>query len=93
MHCDPFHVIQLINTVLDNEIKRIMNRHVEGSTPYFLFKKKRLLLLKNAVKIDWTRREYNHHFKYTLTNHKMREQQFEIDPIIKEIDNFKEEYL
>ena len=90
---DPFHVIQLINTVLDNEIKRVMNRYEEGSTPYYLLKKKRSLLLKNAVKIDWTKREYNHHFKYTITNHKMRELQFEIDPIIKEIYSLKEEYL
>lgn len=90
---DAFHVIQLINTMFNNQLKIIMKRHDYGSDAYYLLKKKRKLLLSNQVRIQWEHRAYNHHFKYTISNHKLREMMFEIDPLIKDLYELKEEYL
>lgn len=90
---DAFHVIQLINVMFENQIKRIMKQYELGSTPYYLLKQRRGLLLRNANRIDWTKRGYNYHFKYVISNHKMRELMFQIDPLIESIYRLKEDYL
>ena len=90
---DSFHVIQLINTMFNNQLKMIMKRFEEGSLEYYLLKKKRYLLLKNSSSFDWYKQEYNHKLGYYVYLLKYRELLFNIDPLIKELYLLKEDYI
>lgn len=90
---DSFHVIKLINSMFDDEMKRVMKCYEKGTDQYYLLKDQRYLLLSNQVKVKWDKREYNHHFKYTISNYKLKELLLEIDPIIKRLYDLKEKYL
>lgn len=90
---DAFHVIKLINDMFENQLKRIMRLEPRDTDAYYLLKKKRQLLISNAVKVDWSYRQFDRHFKYTISNEKLKEFLFSINPIIKDLYELKEEYL
>ena len=90
---DSFHIIQMINTMFNNQLKAIMNSFERNSIEYYLIKKKRFILLKNNSSINWFNHEYNHKLGYTLYLYKYKELLFNIDPLIKEIYDFKETYI
>ena len=90
---DSFHVIQMINTMFNNQLKLIMKKHEYGSLEYYLLKKKRFILLRNEASIDWFKQEYNRKLGYHVYIMKYRELLFNIDPLIKELYTLKEEYI
>lgn len=90
---DSFHVIQMINAMFNNQLKLIMKRYDYGSVEYYLLKKKRFILLQNSSSIDWYKQEYNHKLGYYLYLMKYRELLFDIDPLIKNLYELKEDYI
>lgn len=91
---DSFHVIQLINKMFHKELLRIMRNYDKDSIEYYLLKHKKYYLLKNSDSIkDWFKQEYNHKLGYHLYLMKYRELLFNIDPLIKELYELKEDYI
>jgi len=90
---DSFHVIKLINDMFNSVLKSILRQYVSGSVEYYLLKKKRYLLLRNESKTDWFKNEFNYKFKQHISNLRLRELLFNINPLIKEIYYLKEEYI
>lgn len=90
---DQFHVIQLILVMFDKQIKKIMNQLDRESIDYYLLKNKRELLLMNEYRVIWSERKYNRKLRYTVSNYKLREMIFEINPLIKQLYQLKEEYI
>lgn len=90
---DSFHIIQMINTMFNNQLKEIMKSFNRDSIEYYLLKKKRFILLKNGCSIDWLSHEYNRKLGYTLYLLRYRELLFNINPLIKEIYDLKESYI
>lgn len=90
---DPFHVIQLILKMFDKQIMKIMNQFEKDSIEYYLLKNKRDLLLKNAYRVDWSYRSHNRKLGYSVSNFKLRELLLEINPLLKELYEIKEDYI
>lgn len=90
---DSFHVIQMINTMFNQQLKQIMKQVDYGSIEYYLLKQKRFILLKNSNSINWYQQEYNHKLGYHVYLMKYRQLLFDIHPLIKEIYDLKEDYL
>lgn len=90
---DSFHVIQLIITLFNNQIKEVMKSLPNDTEQYYLLKKKRFILLKNKNKIKWHQSQYDRRLRYYLTNLRYREIIFDIHPILKELYELKEEYI
>lgn len=91
---DSFHVIQLINTMFHNQLLRFMRSYETDSVEYYLLKKKKYLLLKNESSIkDWYKQEYCAKLGYTVYLMRYRELLFEIDPLIRDLYELKEQYI
>lgn len=90
---DSFHVIQLINNMINNQVKKLMRNSDKDSIEYYLLKSKRYVLLKNYSKIDWYKREYNRKLKRYLYVKNYLDLIFENSPLLEEMYNLKEEYI
>ena len=72
---------------------KIMNQFEKDSIEYYLLKNKRDLLLKNAYRVDWSYRSHNRKLGYSVSNFKLRELLLEINPLLKELYEIKEDYI
>lgn len=90
---DSFHVIQIILTMFDKQIKKIINQLDRHSINYYLLKNKRKFLLQNEYRVNWSERKHNRKFGYTIANYKLRELIFDIYPLLKQLYELKEEYF
>jgi hypothetical protein len=77
---DSFHVIQLILSMMDAQLKGFLRHYDRGSLEYYLLKQKRFVLLRNASSIEWYRQEYNRKLGYIVYLMKYRELLFNIHP-------------
>lgn len=90
---DSFHVIQLINTMFNDQIKGIMKRYERRTDEYYLLKTKRHYLLQNNSSVEWDKQVYDKRFRYYVYLLNYKEQLLNIDPLIKEIYELKEAYI
>lgn len=90
---DAFHVIQIITTMFDKQIRLIQNRLERNSIEYYLLKKERSLLMMNHHRIEWYQKRFVHKLGYTVSNQKLKDMMFGIDPLIEELYNIKEDYI
>lgn len=90
---DSFHVIQLILSMYNKQLLSVLRNHLKGSDEYYLLKHKRFILLKNNSSIDWFKQEYNRKLNRYVYNETYKQLLFQIDPMISEIYNLKEEYI
>lgn len=90
---DSFHVIQLILSMMNAQLKGLLRHYDRDSLEYYLLKKKRFVLLRNASTIEWYKQEYNRKLGYSVYLMKYRELLFNIHPLIKDIYDLKESYI
>ena len=92
---DSFHVIKNINDALNKIRCKVMNRykHSKTSDEYYLLKYKRELLFMDSLKISDNHFQYNHHFKYKLSQGAMLEKILSIDKELKYAYELKEMYI
>ncbi len=74
-YVNSFHVIKNINDALNKIRCKVMNRYKDNKTSdeHYLLKYKRNLLFMDSLKISDNHFQYNHHFKYKLSQEAMIE--------------------
>ena len=90
---DSFHVIKLINDMFNSIIKSLLRSYHNSSIEYYLLKHCRFVLLKNSNKIDWFESRYDRKLGYHTNPLHYRELLFNLNPLIKDIYNLKEDYI
>lgn len=90
---DSFHVISLIVSKFEEHIRRTMRLFDRDSKEYYLLKDKRFVLLKNENSIDWNQTSYSRKLGYHISNRKLKELIFDIDPALKTYYELKENYI
>lgn len=92
---DSFHVIKNINDALNKIRCKVMNRYKDNKTnnEYYLLKYKRELLFMDSLKISDGHFQYNHHFKYNMSQGAILERMLNIDEELKCAYELKEMYI
>lgn len=92
---DSFHVIKNINEALDKIRCKVMNRYKDNKKcdEYYLLKNKNYLLFMDSSKISDDHFNYNHHFKYRMSQGVLLEKLLNIDKELKYAYELKEMYI
>lgn len=90
---DSFHVISNINLILRNVRIKTMKSYETHSIEYYLLKKFNWLLMYDSSKVLENKAKYNHKLKRYINYPQLLEMILDIDPILKEAYELKEEYL
>lgn len=91
--CDSFHVISIVNKHLRQERIKVMHRYKDGDIEYYLLKKFNWLLMLDSSKIEDNKPRYNHKLKQYINYPALLEKIVQIDPLLNEAYELKEEYL
>lgn len=91
--CDSFHVVSNVNKYLKQIRIKTMNRYPTESVEYYLLKNFNWLLMLDSSKVNDNKSKYNKKLKQYINYPSLLEKTLEIDPLLKEAYNLKEEYL
>lgn len=90
---DSFHVISMIITEFDKMIRNLQKNYDRGSFQYYLLKKHKQLLLRNANNINWYNSFYSKKLGHYTSNINLLSKLFSIDSRIEKYYYLKENYI